>query len=48
MGAHLRHRSRIGLFSDIRKNTTSYLLVLPAMVYTFIFGYMTLNEMTML
>ncbi|MNO34988.1 putative multiple-sugar transport system permease YteP [compost metagenome] len=41
MGAHLRHRKRIGLFSDIRKNTTSYLLVLPAMIYTFIFGYMT-------
>lgn len=30
-----------GMFSDIRRNATSYLLVLPAMVYTFIFGYMT-------
>jgi putative aldouronate transport system permease protein len=30
-----------GMFSDIRKNGTSYLLVLPAMAYTFIFGYMT-------
>jgi len=29
------------MFSDIRRNGTSYLLVLPAMVYTFIFGYMT-------
>nr|WP_240418360.1 ABC transporter permease subunit [Paenibacillus periandrae] len=29
------------MFSDIHKNGTSYLLVLPAMVYTFIFGYMT-------
>ncbi|OUS76330.1 sugar ABC transporter permease [Paenibacillus sp. MY03] len=29
------------MFMDIRKNGTSYLLVLPAMVYTFIFGYMT-------
>lgn len=30
-----------GMFSDIRRNKTSYLLVLPAMVYTLIFGYMT-------
>ncbi|MBU5670704.1 ABC transporter permease subunit [Paenibacillus sp. MSJ-6] len=30
-----------GMLSDIRRNGTSYLLVLPAMVYTFIFGYMT-------
>nr|WP_168123696.1 ABC transporter permease subunit [Paenibacillus sp. HB172176] len=29
------------MFSDVRKNGTSYLLVLPAMMYTFIFGYMT-------
>lgn len=36
-----RQRRAFGMFSDIRKNRTSYLLVLPAMVYTFIFGYMT-------
>ncbi|MGZ7440103.1 ABC transporter permease [Paenibacillus sp. TH7-28] len=36
-----RQRLAFGMFSDIRKNGTSYLLVLPAMVYTFIFGYMT-------
>lgn len=29
------------MLSDIRRNGTSYLLVLPAMAYTFIFGYMT-------
>lgn len=29
------------MLSDIRRNRTSYLLVLPAMAYTFIFGYMT-------
>jgi putative aldouronate transport system permease protein len=36
-----RQRQTFGMFMDIRKNGTSYLLVLPAMVYTFIFGYMT-------
>ncbi|MEC0257783.1 ABC transporter permease subunit [Paenibacillus lautus] len=36
-----RQRPAFGMFSDIRRNGTSYLLVLPAMVYTFIFGYMT-------
>ncbi|MFS0724885.1 ABC transporter permease [Paenibacillus sp. 1P07SE] len=36
-----RRRQAFGLFSDIRRNGTSYLLVLPAMAYTFIFGYMT-------
>jgi putative aldouronate transport system permease protein len=36
-----RQRLASGMFTDIRKNKTSYLLVLPAMVYTFIFGYMT-------
>lgn len=36
-----RRRLAFGLFTDIRKNGTSYLLVLPAMVYTLIFGYMT-------
>ncbi|MEK5418558.1 ABC transporter permease [Paenibacillus sp. FSL L8-0708] len=34
-------RRRRGVLADIRANGTSYLLVLPAMVYTFIFGYMT-------
>lgn len=37
----MRQRSAFGIFSDIRKNRTSYLLVLPAVIYTFIFGYMT-------
>lgn len=36
-----RQRPAFGMFTDIRKNKTSYLLVLPAMIYTFIFGYMT-------
>lgn len=39
----MRKKRRPGwsLLSDIRRNGTSYLLVLPAMAYTFIFGYMT-------
>ena len=36
-----RRRLAFGLFGDIRRNGTSYLLILPAMAYTFIFGYMT-------
>jgi putative aldouronate transport system permease protein len=36
-----KQRLSFGVFTDVRKNGTSYLLVLPAMVYTFIFGYMT-------
>ncbi|WP_413371893.1 ABC transporter permease [Paenibacillus taichungensis] len=41
MEKKLRWHSRIGILSDIRRNGTSYLLILPAMIYTFIFGYMT-------
>lgn len=33
---------KIGMFKDIRKNPYSYLLLFPAVAYTFIFGYMTL------
>ncbi|MGG4048418.1 MULTISPECIES: ABC transporter permease [Paenibacillus] len=36
-----KQRRRRGIIADLQKNGTSYLLVLPAMVYTFIFGYMT-------
>ncbi|WP_244280692.1 ABC transporter permease [Paenibacillus jilunlii] len=36
-----KRRRGFGMLSDIRRNGTSYLLVLPAMAYTFIFGYMT-------
>lgn len=36
-----KRRPGLGILSDIRRNGTSYLLVLPAMAYTFIFGYMT-------
>jgi putative aldouronate transport system permease protein len=39
VNTHFRRRS--GIFSDIIKNPASYVLVLPAMLYTFIFGYMT-------
>jgi putative aldouronate transport system permease protein len=35
------------IFWDIKKNLFSYLLVLPAMVYSFIFGYLTLPYMAM-
>lgn len=34
-------RKKYTLWTDIRKNPFSYLLMLPAMVYVFIFGYMT-------
>lgn len=40
-------KNRHGIFSDIRKNHFSYLLVLPALVYSFIFGYLTLPYMFM-
>lgn len=33
---------RATLLRDIRKNPFSYLLVLPAVAYTFLFGYCTL------
>lgn len=36
-----KHRGE-KLFRDIRKNPFSYLLILPAMVYVFLFGYCTL------
>ncbi|MEK5023556.1 ABC transporter permease [Paenibacillus sp. FSL M7-1046] len=36
-----KRRPGLSMLSDIRRNRTSYLLVLPAMAYTFIFGYMT-------
>lgn len=36
-----KRRRGFDMLSDIRRNGTSYLLVLPAMAYTFIFGYMT-------
>lgn len=39
MGKKL-YRQR-GLLADILKHRTSYLLALPAMIYTFVFGYMT-------
>lgn len=38
--------SRIGaFFSEMRNNYTGYLLALPAMLYTFIFGYLTMPYM---
>ncbi len=43
-GIALRKRS---LFTDIRKNGFSYLLVLPAALYTLIFGYLTLPYILM-
>ncbi len=38
-------KKKRGIISDIRKNPFSYLLLLPAAMYTFIFGYMTLPYM---
>jgi putative aldouronate transport system permease protein len=39
-----KHR---GFLSDIRRNPLSYLLAFPALLYTFIFGYLTLPYMIM-
>jgi len=38
---------RYTIFKDIARNPYSYLLVLPAMVYVFIFGYLTLPFVVM-
>lgn len=38
---HERRGVRKGFFGDIARNPFSYLLLLPAVVYVFIFGYMT-------
>lgn len=37
-----KRKKRYTLFTDIVKNPFSYLLVSPALIYTFIFGYLTL------
>jgi len=39
--------NKFGLFVDIKTNPFSYLLVLPAAIYVFIFGYLTLPYMIM-
>ncbi|MBD2869111.1 ABC transporter permease [Paenibacillus arenilitoris] len=36
---------RYGFLTDIRRNPVSYLLVLPALLYTIIYGYLTLPYM---
>ena len=38
-------KKRVNFFQDIIKNKVCYLLALPALLYTFIFGYMTLPYM---
>ena len=40
-------KRRYGIITDIRANPISYLLALPAAVYIFIFGYLTLPYMVM-
>ena len=35
------------LLADVRKNAASYLLALPALLYTFVFGYLTLPYILM-
>jgi putative aldouronate transport system permease protein len=42
-----RRKKNVTLFTDIARNPFSYLLVLPAMVYSFIFGYLTMPWMVM-
>jgi len=42
-----KQRRDFGIFTDIRKNSASYLLVLPAFVYILLFGYLTLPYMVM-
>jgi len=38
----MRMKKGGGLIRDIRKNPFSYLLILPATIYVFLFGYCTL------
>jgi putative aldouronate transport system permease protein len=44
-GMKQRNRKRTGIVSDIFHNPFSYLLLLPAALYTFLFGYATLPYM---
>lgn len=43
----MKRRKKYGFLTDVAKNPFSYLLALPAVVYTFIFGYMTLPFLIM-
>src|SRR5690554_5473090 len=47
MKMHRAQQRRYYIFTDIWKNPISYLLALPAIVYTFIFGYATLPYLLM-
>ncbi len=40
-------RRKTGFFAEISRNNISYLLVLPAVLYTFVFGYCTLPYLIM-
>lgn len=42
VGERMRMKKGGGLIRDIRKNPFSYLLILPATIYVFLFGYCTL------
>lgn len=42
LGPITKYKSKYTFFTDIRRNPFSYALVLPAMLYSFVFGYMTL------
>lgn len=44
---HKPTKRKTGIFNDIKANPSSYLLVLPAGIYVFIFGYLTLPYMIM-
>ena len=41
----LMKKKRYTFFTDIRRNKASYLLLIPAALYTFVFGYCTLPYM---
>lgn len=43
----LKRRKKHSFISDVSKNPFSYILVLPAVIYTSIFGYMTLPFLIM-
>ncbi|MFW6293670.1 MAG: hypothetical protein ACOC7V_15290, partial [Spirochaetota bacterium] len=43
---HLTQK-RIGLFRELAQNRISYLLLLPAVVYTFVYGYATMPYLVM-
>ena len=38
-------KGKYNIFTDVRRNKVSYLMLIPAAMYTFIFGYCTIPYM---